>query len=78
MRSARCRVERRWATSSVVRSAMTPRRASWIASSILASMALVASSRIRIRGSDRMARARAIRWRWPPERVSPRSPTTVS
>ena len=51
IRSARCRVERRWATSSVVRPAMTPRRASWIASSILASTALVASSRIRMRGS---------------------------
>ena len=44
----------------------------------VASTALVASSRIRIRGSVRIARASAIRCRWPPDRVSPRSPTTVS
>jgi hypothetical protein len=42
------------------------------------STALVASSRIRIAGSRSMARARAIRWRWPPERFSPRSRTMVS
>ena len=35
MRSARCSVERRWATSSVVRSAITSRSASWMASSVL-------------------------------------------
>ena len=79
MRSARCRVERRWATSSVVRSGHARgaarrgwpprcgRRRRW--------------SRRRGPGSAgrcRIARASAIRWRWPPDRVSPRSPTTVS
>ena len=38
----------------------------------------VASSRIRMRGSARMARAMLTRWRWPPESFTPRSPTTVS
>ncbi len=78
MRSARWSVDRRWATSRVVRPAMTRRSPSWMAASTRASTALVASSRTRIRGSARMARARAIRWRWPPDSVSPRSPTTVS
>ncbi len=36
---------------------------------------LVASSRIRMRGSRKTARAIAMRWRWPPERRMPRSPT---
>ena len=38
----------------------------------------VASSRIRTRGARASARASATRWRWPPESVCPRSPTTVS
>ena len=38
----------------------------------------VASSRIRMRGSARIARAIAMRCRWPPETFTPRSPTTVS
>ena len=38
----------------------------------------VASSRIRMRGSARMARAMETRWRWPPDSFTPRSPTTVS
>ena len=38
----------------------------------------VASSRIKIRGSARNARAIATRWRCPPESVRPRSPTSVS
>ena len=49
-----------------------------MASSVFASTALVASSRMRMRGSDRIARARATRCRCPPDRVSPRSPTTVA
>ena len=40
--------------------------------------AAVASSRIRIRGSVISARAIAIRCRWPPDSVRPRSPTSVS
>ena len=43
-----------------------------------ASIADVASSRIRIDGSVISARASATRWRWPPDRVRPCSPTTVS
>ena len=39
---------------------------------------LVASSRMRMRGSARMARAMETRWRWPPESLTPRSPTMVS
>src|ERR1039457_3590604 len=39
---------------------------------------LVASSRMRIRGSARMARAMETRWRCPPESLTPRSPTMVS
>jgi hypothetical protein len=41
------------------------------------SSALVASSRMRIGASRRKARAMAMRWRWPPESWSPRSPTSV-
>jgi hypothetical protein len=38
----------------------------------------VASSRIRMRGSARRARAKATSWRWPSERRVPRSPSCVS
>jgi hypothetical protein len=57
---------------------MTSRSASLIACSVVASTDEVASSRIRMRGSASSARAIASRWRWPPERVRPRSPTRVS
>ena len=36
------------------------------------------SSRMRMAGSRTKARAMAIRWRWPPDRFTPRSPMTVS
>ena len=62
----------------VVRPAIASRRPDLIAASVVASTEEVASSRIRIRGSASSARAIATRWRWPPERVSPRSPTLVS
>ena len=52
--------------------------ARWIRSSVALSMALVESSKIRMRGSVRKARARAMRCRCPPDRVTPRSPTSVS
>ncbi len=42
------------------------------------SMLESASSRIKMRGSRKMARASAVRCFWPPERLTPRSPTTVS
>ncbi len=78
MRSARSRVLRRCAMISVVRSAVTARRVAWMAASVVGSTALVASSRISSRGSVSNARASASRCRCPPERVSPRSPITVS
>ncbi len=77
-RSARWRVEMRWATISAVRPASTSRSPPKIVSSVLESTALVASSRSSTRGSMSTARASAIRCRWPPERLSPRSPTVVS
>ena len=46
--------------------------------SVVASTLEVASSRTRIRGSVNRARAIATRCRWPPDRVRPRSPTSVS
>ena len=51
---------------------------SWIAASISESSAEVASSRTRIGASLRMTRAIAMRWRWPPESFTPRSPTRAS
>ena len=62
----------------VVRPDITSPSPDLIASSVVASTEEVASSRIRIRGSASRARAIATRWRWPPERVRPRSPTRVS
>ena len=73
--SASAIVESRWAITNVVRPAITSRSASLISCSVEASTDEVASSRIRIRGLARIARAIAIRWRWPPESVRPRSPT---
>ena len=49
----------------------------WIAFSDFESSALVASSKIRIRGFFRIARAIATRCFSPPESFSPRSPTGV-
>ena len=76
--SASAIVESRWAITNVVRPAITSRSAALIACSVEASTEEVASSRIRIRGSLSSARAIAMRWRWPPESVSPRSPIRVS
>jgi hypothetical protein len=76
--SASAIVESRWAMMIVVRPRITSRSPARIFASVVASTDAVASSRIRIRGSMRSARAIAIRWRCPPESVIPRSPTTVS
>ena len=62
----------------VVRPSMTVSSARRMRASVVASTEAVASSRIRTRGSTSRARAIESRWRWPPESVSPRSPTTVS
>ncbi len=63
--------------TSVVRPSISRSRASCTARSLSASSALVASSRSRIGASFRIARAMAIRWRCPPDSVTPRSPTSV-
>ena len=78
MSSASASVDSRWAITNVVRPRIASRSACLIACSVEASTEEVASSRIRIRGSMTSARAIAIRWRWPPDSVRPRSPTTVS
>ena len=67
-------VERRWAMTKVVRPRRRARRPSWIFASLSLSRLEVASSRMRMAGSARMARAMAMRWRWPPESLMPRSP----
>ena len=71
-------VDSRWAMMSVVRPRITSCSARLILASVVASTDAVASSRIRTRGSISSARAIAMRWRWPPESVSPRSPIWVS
>ena len=58
--------------------AVTARSVALISASTRGSTAEVASSSTSTRGSGSSARASAMRWRWPPDRVSPRSPTTVS
>ncbi len=78
MRSARESVERRCATSRVVRPRVIERSVAWIAASVTGSTADVASSNTRTLGSVSRALARAIRCRCPPESDMPRSPTTVS
>ncbi len=78
MRSALRTVESRWAITKVVLPCMRTSRASWTTASDSVSSELVASSRIRILGSFRMARAIATRCRCPPESLMPRSPTMVS
>jgi hypothetical protein len=71
--SARAIVDRRWAMMIVVRSRITSRRPARMRASVVASTEAVASSRTRMRGSIRSALAIAMRWRWPPESVIPRS-----
>jgi hypothetical protein len=67
----------RWAITIVVRFCIRPSSAFCTSVSLSASSADVASSSSRIGASRRMARAMAMRWRWPPESVMPRSPTGV-
>ena len=77
-RSIRRTVESRCAMTIAVRLAISVHRASWISVSLSESSELVASSRMRIGASLRMARAIAMRWRCPPDSFTPRSPTSVS
>jgi hypothetical protein len=71
-------VESRCAMANVVRFETSLSRACWISTSVSVSTDEVASSRIRMRGFFRTARAMETRWRSPPERSWPRSPTRVS
>jgi len=66
--------ERRCAMAMVVRPLTNSASAAWIAPRSRASTLLVASSRIRIRGSVSSTRAMLTRWRSPPDRPAPRSP----
>lgn len=68
----------RCATTSAVRLSMSRHSADWTRISLSESRALVASSSSRIGASRRIARARATRWRWPPDSLMPRSPTMVA
>ena len=70
-------VARRWAMTKVVRPRIAASTAAWTCRSVSASSALVASSSTMIGGSLRSARAIDRRCRSPPERLRPRSPTTV-
>mmetsp|Transcript_4076 Transcript_4076/g.12885 ORF Transcript_4076/g.12885 Transcript_4076/m.12885 type:complete len:111 (+) Transcript_4076:129-461(+) len=67
-------VERRCATTSVVRPARACSSASWTSFSDRESSADVASSRSRSFGSRTSARAMATRCFWPPESRPPRGP----
>src|SRR5262249_1289701 len=53
-------------------------RLDWIAASTSLSSADVASSSTRIDASLRITRAMAMRWRWPPDSFTPRSPTCAT
>ena len=78
IRSIAWTVLSRWAMTIVVRPFMASARAAWMCTSLSLSSAEVASSRTRRLASLSTARAIAIRWRWPPDSFTPRSPTVVS
>ena len=78
MRSLPSTVESRWAMTMLVRPFMRCASESWMSASDSLSSALVASSRMRMRGSARKARAMAMRCFWPPESLQPRSPSSDS
>ena len=69
---------RRWVDQIMVRPSATFRSVRLIAASVVWSSADVASSSSSSEGLRMTARAIAMRWRWPPDSVSPRSPTGVS
>ena len=77
MRSKLRTVESRCAMAMTVRPCIRRPNASRIASSDSLSSADVASSSKSSGAFLRNARAMAMRWRWPPERRTPRSPTSV-
>ncbi len=67
-----------WAITISVRPRCTRATASWIRRADTASTEAVGSSITRIAGALTSARARHRRWRWPPESVAARSPSSVS
>ena len=76
--SSACMSElRRCEMTMVTASAACSRNAVRILCSVAASIAAVESSKTRIDGRMRSARAITRRWRWPPESETPRSPTSV-
>ena len=77
-RSATPIVESRWVATSTVRPATAGRRFSTSRRSVSVSTADIGSSSTRTREPASSARASATRWRWPPERLTPRSPISVS
>jgi len=68
-------VDSRCATAITVRPSIIRPRLSWIAASTSESSAEVASSRMSTGAFFSIMRAMAIRWRWPPDSFTPRSPT---
>ena len=78
IRSAWRIVLRRWAMTKLVRPRISRDSPCWINPSDSESRLLVASSRIRIRGSARTALAMVMRCFCPPLRRTPRSPMIVS
>mmetsp|Transcript_27128 Transcript_27128/g.31348 ORF Transcript_27128/g.31348 Transcript_27128/m.31348 type:complete len:83 (+) Transcript_27128:1595-1843(+) len=71
-------VLKRWAITTWVKSPEMELMADWTSFSLLLSRALVASSKIRTKGSLRRARAMAILCFCPPESWLPPPPTFVS
>ena len=78
MVSASSTVLMRCATTNVVRSDLVSLSAFWSFVSVSTSTALVLSSRMRIFGSTRSARAIAMRCFCPPERFAPRCSMRLS
>ena len=71
-------VSRSWAITIVVRPAMSRRSGSRIRCALCASRPVVGSSSSSTGASRIIARATAIRWRWPPDSRRPRWPTRLS
>ena len=78
IRSASRIVDSRCAITKLVRPCRSDDIACWISTSVRVSTELVASSRIRIAGSDRNARAIVMSCFSPAERFEPSSSMTVS
>ena len=78
IRSAFLIVLRRWAMTMLVLPSSSLARAFWMIASVRVSTLLVASSRMRMRGSVRTALAKESSWRWPRLNAPPPSPKTVS